>query len=563
MGNGALKGASARTSLVHSPAWHNARPGRRTSRTPRNMPHSSMLLVLVLISFAAAQDPDPMPPSAGQELPPGFETPEGAADAPSTDASTARWRAALELQRKGKWAAAQKALRGVLEDFPTSVHKRSLEQRSDDNAWLGFECLHRGGPAERRIDVTVMGDGFTIDNEDQQLQEKWAKLCLEVLWSEKSFGEYRNYFNFWFVRLASLEEGVDPNLSPEEKRRIEERNKGRSRKRKTEFSTALDCKAAGPQGQVMADPRLVRYWTRVAAAEEPAVDDDGYAIAFARFGILGMGGGGIANVGRPDRSVTVHEFGHAFVGLLDEYANNPGAPTGPIRAPNASRESDPAKVPWAHFLEKKIANVGVFEGGATYQKGVWRPARSCAMNSAGHSGYCPVCREAAILRIYSQVSPIDTTSPMPDMLVRTKAGGDTMLCVTPMKPLKHELKVTWFVERLPDDTVMKDAEPAVAAKPDGYGRRADAFARIFGRMNGKRAREDRSIYDAEPLGEVWGLPVKKKLAPDAATSSQLPVGKLKLGRYWVTAVVEDTNTEVLLDPKHLLQERASWPVLVQ
>ena len=29
-------------------------------------------------------------------------------------------------------------------------------------------------------------------------------------------------------------------------------------------------------------------------------------------GGLGMGGGGIANVGRPDKSVTTHEFGHAF-----------------------------------------------------------------------------------------------------------------------------------------------------------------------------------------------------------------------------------------------------------
>ncbi|MSR75057.1 MAG: hypothetical protein EXS14_06280 [Planctomycetes bacterium] len=520
-------------------------------------------LVILTLLLTSARAQEPPPPT--QELPPGFEVPESAADAPTSDASTERWRAALEIQRKGRWSAAQKAMRAVLEDFPTSVHKRSLEQHSDDNAWLGLECLHRGGPAERRIDVTVMGDGFTIDNEDQQLQEKWARLCLDVLCSEKSFGEYRSYFNFWFVRLASLEEGVDPNLSPEEKRRIEERNKGRSRKRKTEFSTALDCKAAGPQGQVMADPRLVRFWMRVAANEEPAVDDDGYAIAFARFGVLGMGGGGIANVGRPDRSVTVHEFGHAFVGLLDEYAVNPTLPVGPIRAPNASRESDPAKVPWAHFLVKKIANVGVFEGGATYQKGVWRPARTCAMNSAGHTGFCPVCREAAILRIYGHVSPIDLVTPMPDMLVRAKVSDETMLSITPMKPLKHDLKVTWYVERLADDTVMKepDATAAPAKIGDGYGRRGEAFARIFGRIGGKRGREDRAIYDLEPMGEVWSLPVKKRLSADGPWSSQLPVGKLKPGRYWITAVVEDTTTDVLLDPKHLLQERASWPVIVQ
>ena len=44
------------------------------------------------------------------------------------------------------------------------------------------------------------------------------------------------------------------------------------------------------------------------------------------------------------------------------------------------------------FAQRCIAQFP-YEGGATYQKGVWRPARSCAMNSAGNTGgYCPVCR---------------------------------------------------------------------------------------------------------------------------------------------------------------------------
>ncbi len=517
-------------------------------------------VLLFLATALFAQDP---PPPPGQELPPGFVEPESAEPAVSSDASTPRYRDAIELQRKGKFQAAQKMMRAILEDHPTSIHKKTLEQRSDDNAYLGYEALKQSGPSEKRIDVAIMGDGFTIDPEDQQLQAKWAELCLDVLFSEKAFGEYRNYFNYWFVRLGSLEEGVDPNLSPEEKKRIEERNKGRSRKRKTDFSTALDCKAAGPQGQVMADPRLVRFYTRIAATEEPAIDDDGYVIAFARFGILGMGGGGIANVGRPDKSVTVHEFGHAFVGLLDEYANNPGTPVGPIRAPNASKENDPEKVPWAHFLKKKVANVGVFEGGATFQKGVFRPARTCAMNSAGHTGYCPVCREAAILRIYSHISPIDAVTPMPEMVVSAKVNGDTTLTVTPMKPLKHELSVSWYVERLPDDVVPSDAPPVVApAAKDAYGRRSEAFARIFGRLGGNRGRSDRGLYDLPPEGEPVTFAVKKKLSPEAATSSQLQLGKLKPGRWWVTVVVKDPVNDVLLDPKHLLEERASWPVVV-
>ena len=67
----------------------------------------------------------------------------------------------------------------------TRPHKATAEARSDDNAFLGCELIHKSGPPERRIDVTVMGDGFTIDDDDQKLQQDWAKLCLDVLWSER------------------------------------------------------------------------------------------------------------------------------------------------------------------------------------------------------------------------------------------------------------------------------------------------------------------------------------------------------------------------------------------
>lgn len=275
-----------------------------------------------------------------------------------TDESTPEYGKALELWKKGQFLSAQRAFRALLEKYPFSVHASEAEIRSDDNCYLGVARIYTGGAAAKRIDVSVMGDGFTIDPPDQALEEKWAKLCIDVLFNEKSFSEYRDCFNLYFVRLASLEEGVDPQLSDAERVRIEERNRRRVRKRKTEYDTALDCKAAGPQGQVMADPGLVTRWLSIAEDDLPGCGDDQLVIAFARFGVLGMGGGGIANVGRPDKSVTVHEFGHAFTGLEDEYAVNPGEPNFQIMAANAATTDDPAKVPWRHFLEKKVPEVG-------------------------------------------------------------------------------------------------------------------------------------------------------------------------------------------------------------
>lgn len=517
---------------------------------PRRILTLGSVLALCFTGFVFAQEPDP------QDEP---EAPPVEAVKPTTDASTPAFLKALDLQKAGKWTAAQKALLAVLDKFPDSLHADVIRQRAGDNAYLGCETLHRGGPSERRIDVAVMGDGFTIDGQDQDLQKKWARLCLDVLFSEAAFSEYRDWFNFHFVRLASLEEGVDPSLSAEERKRIEERNRSRSNKRKVDFSTALDCKAAGPQGQVMADPVLVRKWQRVADAEIPGVYDDRLAIAFARFGVLGMGGGGIANVGRPDRSVTVHEFGHAFVGLLDEYANNPARPTGMIIAPNASGVPDPDKVPWAHFLKKKVEGVGVFEGGATYQKGVWRPANGCAMNIAGNQGYCPVCREAAVLRIYSYVSPIDMHAPATDEEIAMNVGGDRVLSVSVMRPQKHALRVSWHVEPI------AASAPAPERKESGRtGRDPDPFKEMLRgrRRAGRRGSADRKSYDLPVMGALSNVGRENKSDPKSLPTFEFPLGKLPEGRFRVTVRVWDPTPWVLLDPKHLLEERLTWTITI-
>jgi hypothetical protein len=486
------------------------------------------------------------------------EAAESREAAPTADASTPDFKRAVDLQKKGKWKSAQKVFRQLLDKYPQSVHKESADARSDDNAFLGCEVLHLSGPSERRIDVTVMGDGFTIDDPDQKLQYDWAKLCLSVLWSEFVYDEYKDYFNYYFVRLASLEEGVDPQLSEEQRAKIIERNKSRTRKKKTEFSTALDCKEAGPQGQVLADRNLVYRWMKVAGKETPGCKDDWLVIAFARFGKLGMGGGGIANVGRPDKSVTVHEFGHAFVGLLDEYAVNPGTPFQPVSAPNASMTDDPERVPWAHFLKKNVGGVGVFKGGATYIEGVWRPARSCAMNSAGHINYCPVCREAAILRVYSYVDPIDAYDPPTTQEIEINAGTNTVLAVTPMRPKSKPLDVAWFVEEV-DAGAPGPVTESRTSRTTGRNRVREA---LFGRFTGgERVKGDRSALDAPPPGEKNPLGTTRK-RKDGKVENVFNLSTVKPGRYRITAVVADRSPHVLLDTKHLLEERKTWWVKV-
>ena len=145
------------------------------------------------------------------------------------------------------------------------------------------------------------------------------------------------------------------------------------------------------------------------------------------------GGGGIynqLNVTTSDhptfRQVLVHEFGHGYAGLGDEYFYDDGyesmypADTEPWE-PNLTTLVDfqskwadlvpkgtpvptpPAQIPNFRNLrtekERRQLNeatqrVGVFEGGGYQSKGVYRPAQECRMKVNEVEDFCPVCSRA-------------------------------------------------------------------------------------------------------------------------------------------------------------------------
>ncbi len=505
--------------------------------------------VFAVAPAASADDPpagNPSPPDSGK------------------DDSTPDYFKAVELQRKGRFKEAQDAFRAVVAKYPNSVHKHDCEMRGGDNCYMGCVKILASGPPARRIDVSVMGDGFQIDDKSQKEEEDWARLCLKVLSSEAAYDEYESYFNLYYVRLVSKDEGVSEVLSDAElkKRQDDAAKKHKPFKAPKEYSTAIDCKAAGPQKQVMADHDLVYQWLEYANHDTPGCGDDGLVIAFAKWGELGMAelGNGLANCGKPSNSVTVHEFGHAFVGLLDEYANQPGPPTYPIRAPNAT--SDRSVIPWQHFIDKKWKQLppGGVEGGATFKKGVWRPGPACAMNSAGAgNGYCPPCREACVLRIYSIVSPIDKISQDPFVQMKCVDGDASEIVVTPMQPKHHDLKCEWYVSRV------EDGEPEPKRPKDDETFDGTPQVRNGSRGSGSRSvgRDPADYEGPPPFSQLSDLGRTQKSTKTEGAKFTFPTGKLGRGRWQLTCRVWDPCDEwVVKDDLHLLEERQTFYVKV-
>ena len=108
--------------------------------------------------------------------------------------------------------------------------------------------------------------------------------------------------------------------------------------------------------------------------------------------------------------VLIHELGHAFAGLADEYyssavsyENYYALSVEPWEPNITTLVSFGSK--WKNMIEPGTpvptpANagyndiIGVFEGAGYSAKGIYRPQMECTMKGGSPSGFCAVCRKA-------------------------------------------------------------------------------------------------------------------------------------------------------------------------
>ena len=141
------------------------------------------------------------------------------------------------------------------------------------------------------------------------------------------------------------------------------------------------------------------------------------------------GGGGILNSYNLTsthhsrfKPVVVHEFGHSFAGLGDEYAyETEEVPMYPHDVepwePNLTTlanfhgkwEDMIAKgtpIPTPLSTDKKAIpkRIGVFEGAGYSPKGVYRPCQDCRMRTNEYPTFCPVCDRALrrVINFYTE-----------------------------------------------------------------------------------------------------------------------------------------------------------------
>lgn len=126
------------------------------------------------------------------------------------------------------------------------------------------------------------------------------------------------------------------------------------------------------------------------------------------------GGGGILNSyvlstthNKWFKPVVVHEFGHSFAGLADEYNYDDEEVDMYPRTVEPWEKNITTKVNFAEKwgnLMAKDKNVGFYEGAGYLPKGVYRGYPDCRMRTNEYPEFCPICQQAIkdIINFYTE-----------------------------------------------------------------------------------------------------------------------------------------------------------------
>lgn len=274
-----------------------------------------------------------------------------------------------------------------------------IEQKGNSHITPHKYLLHNDSP-EKCIDVAILAEGYTL--QEMQTFYEDADIACKSIFDHEPFKSMKKRFNVVAVVSPSTDSGVSvPRL-----------NEWKHTAFGSHFSTFYSD----------------RYLT---TSRVKAIHDALAGIPYEHIIILAnteeYGGGGIYNsytlttAHHPMfRPVVVHEFGHSFGGLADEYFydNDVMTDTYPLDIEpweqNISTQVDFA-AKWKDMLSENTpvptpAEVsenyptGVYEGGGYSAKGIFRPAENCRMRTNEYPAFCPVCQRALrrIIEFYTE-----------------------------------------------------------------------------------------------------------------------------------------------------------------
>ena len=334
----------------------------------------------------------------------------------------------LIMKKRGAGNKFEEVWRIDLDPGDVLVHRESVMYAEH------VVAIHESGDPAGKVDLLLMGDGYTADERDDFIAK--AEELTETLFATYPFSKRKDDFNIWAVIPPARESGIS----------------------RPSTNTFRDS----PIGATYDSFRSKRYiltfdnksMRRIASsAPYDFIEILTNTEVYGGGGIYGLFSTAAANSGWADY-LFVHEFGHHFAGLADEYYTSsiayelPEVITEPYE-PNVTALLDPDNLKWKHlatpntplptswpkaeFEEHSIAYqekrrqmrienvpeaemnklfqdnqdiveslfdasgqkdiVGAFEGGNYMAEGIYRSEQNCIMFTRT-TDFCTVCSEA-------------------------------------------------------------------------------------------------------------------------------------------------------------------------
>lgn len=277
-----------------------------------------------------------------------------------------------------------------------------LIHRRGDTQVTPHRYLLQNGPADQCIDLAIMAEGYTA--EEMELFYQDAQTACDALFSHEPFKRMKDKFNVVVVESVSQDSGVS----------IPRKGEWKNTAVNSHFDTFYSDRYLTTRSI-----KAMHNWLAGIPYEHIIIlaNTDTY------------GGGGIYNAyllttahHAMFRPVVVHEFGHSFGGLADEYAYDTApSPLYPYTIepwePNITTLVDfgskwqdlvpqdtPVPTPVETDSTAIYTKIGVYEGGGYTQKGIYRPTTECRMKINEAPRFCPVCENALerMIRFYTE-----------------------------------------------------------------------------------------------------------------------------------------------------------------
>ena len=334
----------------------------------------------------------------------------------------------LVMKKRGAKNAFEEVWRIELDPADILVHRESAMYAEQVIA------IHESGDPATKVDLLLMGDGYTAAEHDAFIAK--ASELTEILFNTSPFKERKNDFNIWAIAPVAAKSGVS----------------------RPSTGTFRDSPIAATYDAFRSERYILTFDNKAMRRIASSAPYDFIEIltnseVYGGGGIYGLFSTAAAN-SEWAPYLFVHEFGHHFAGLADEYYTSSVAYEAPAEItepyePNVTALLDPDNLKWKHHVapntpvptrwpkaayeehsiayqerrrEMRAANVseaemnalfrytkeyvetlfeksgqngvvGAFEGGNYQAEGYYRSEQNCLMFTRSES-FCTVCAEA-------------------------------------------------------------------------------------------------------------------------------------------------------------------------